>query len=200
MQFPSLMFVQRIPYKSVQRRRIHNWLLLMVRLAALALIVLAFARPFFERRDPAAGGHRRPRGRGPARPELQHRLRRSLGARARGGVRRGQRPRRRPTAARWCCSRRAPRSSLRPLGASSATALTAAVAAAKPGDGRHPLRAGAEGGRQHPRRVAAAAARSGADQRLPAQRVARRGRRAAAAGHAVTPVAIGGAPISRMSP
>ena len=45
--FPSLMFVQRVPYKSVQRRRIHNWLLLCVRLAALTLIVLAFARPFF---------------------------------------------------------------------------------------------------------------------------------------------------------
>ena len=53
-RFPSLMFVQRVPYKSIQRRRIHNWLLLMVRLAALALIVLAFARPFFERQDLAA--------------------------------------------------------------------------------------------------------------------------------------------------
>src|SRR5215218_9640158 len=50
--FPSLMFVRKVPYKSVQRRRIHNWLLLMVRLAALLLIVLAFARPFF-RRDSA---------------------------------------------------------------------------------------------------------------------------------------------------
>ena len=26
--FPSLMFVRRIPYKSVRRRKIHNWLLL----------------------------------------------------------------------------------------------------------------------------------------------------------------------------
>ena len=50
-RFPSLMFVQRVPYKSVRRRRIHNWLLLMVRLTALALIVLAFARPFLERDD-----------------------------------------------------------------------------------------------------------------------------------------------------
>ena len=50
-RFPSLMFVQRVPYKSVRRRRIHNWLLLMVRLAALALIVLAFARPFLQRDD-----------------------------------------------------------------------------------------------------------------------------------------------------
>ena len=56
MRFPSLMFVQRVPYKSIQRRRIHNWLLLMVRLTALALIILAFARPFFERQDlPVAG-------------------------------------------------------------------------------------------------------------------------------------------------
>jgi hypothetical protein len=55
-RFPSLMFVQRVPYKSIQRRRIHNWLLLLVRLSALALIILAFARPFFERQDaPPAG-------------------------------------------------------------------------------------------------------------------------------------------------
>ncbi|MDA1183382.1 MAG: BatA domain-containing protein [Acidobacteria bacterium] len=50
-RFPSLMFVQRVPYKSIQRRRVHNWLLLLVRMAALALIVLAFARPFFLGQD-----------------------------------------------------------------------------------------------------------------------------------------------------
>ena len=55
-QFPSLMFLRRIPYESVQRRRIRNWLLLMMRLAALALIVLAFARPFFRRTDASAAG------------------------------------------------------------------------------------------------------------------------------------------------
>ena len=57
-RFPSLMFVQRVPYKSIQRRRVHNWLLLLVRLAALTLIVLAFTRPFFEREDlgTATGG------------------------------------------------------------------------------------------------------------------------------------------------
>ena len=38
--FPSLMFVRRIPYQSVRRRKIHNWLLLFVRLAALALMGL----------------------------------------------------------------------------------------------------------------------------------------------------------------
>jgi hypothetical protein len=60
-QFPSLMFVRRIPYQSVRRRRIRHWLLLMMRLAALALVVLAFARPFFRTADPAvaaAGGAR----------------------------------------------------------------------------------------------------------------------------------------------
>jgi uncharacterized membrane protein len=49
--FPSLMFLRRIPYQSVQRRRIRHWFLLLMRLAALALIVLAFARPFFRRQD-----------------------------------------------------------------------------------------------------------------------------------------------------
>ena len=53
-QFPSLMFLRRIPYQSVRRRRIRHWLLLMMRLAALALVVLAFARPFFRGADPAA--------------------------------------------------------------------------------------------------------------------------------------------------
>lgn len=48
-EFPSLMFLQRIPYESVRRRRIRNWPLLLLRLAALALIVAAFARPFLRR-------------------------------------------------------------------------------------------------------------------------------------------------------
>jgi Aerotolerance regulator N-terminal/von Willebrand factor type A domain len=59
--FPSLMFLQRIPYQSVRRRRIRNWPLLLLRLAALALIVAAFARPFLRRQAlaaAAAGGAR----------------------------------------------------------------------------------------------------------------------------------------------
>ena len=44
-RFPSLMFVRRIPYQSVRRRKIQNWLLLAVRMAALAMIIFAFARP-----------------------------------------------------------------------------------------------------------------------------------------------------------
>ena len=54
-QFPSLMFLRRIPYQSVRRRRIRHWMLLLMRLAALALIVLAFARPFLRRTEIAAG-------------------------------------------------------------------------------------------------------------------------------------------------
>ncbi|HVG54632.1 MAG TPA: BatA domain-containing protein [Vicinamibacterales bacterium] len=50
-RFPSLMFVRRIPYQSVRRRKIQHWLLLLVRVAALALIVFAFARPFFRQAD-----------------------------------------------------------------------------------------------------------------------------------------------------
>jgi hypothetical protein len=53
-EFPSLMFLRRIPYQSVRRRRIRDWLLLVMRLAALTLIVLAFARPFFRRSELAA--------------------------------------------------------------------------------------------------------------------------------------------------
>lgn len=48
-QFPSLMFLRRIPYQSVRRRRLRDVALLMIRLAALVLIVAAFARPFFRR-------------------------------------------------------------------------------------------------------------------------------------------------------
>lgn len=52
--FPSLMFLRRIPYQSVRRRRIRHWLLLALRLAALLLIVLAFARPFLRRHEATA--------------------------------------------------------------------------------------------------------------------------------------------------
>ena len=53
-EFPSLMFVQRIPYQSVRRRRVRHWFLLLMRAAAVALLVAAFARPFLPRRAEAA--------------------------------------------------------------------------------------------------------------------------------------------------
>jgi hypothetical protein len=43
------MFLQKIPYQSVRRRRIRDWPLLAMRLAAILLIVLAFSRPFFKK-------------------------------------------------------------------------------------------------------------------------------------------------------
>ncbi|MEO6214217.1 MAG: BatA domain-containing protein [Vicinamibacterales bacterium] len=53
-EFPSLMFLRRIPYQSVRRRHIRNWPLLLLRLLALALIVAAFARPFLRRESLSA--------------------------------------------------------------------------------------------------------------------------------------------------
>src|ERR1017187_77376 len=50
-EFPSLMFLRKIPYQSVQRRRVRNWPLFLLRVAAFTILVLAFARPFF-RSDP----------------------------------------------------------------------------------------------------------------------------------------------------
>ena len=55
-RFPSLMFVRRIPYQSVRRRKIQNWLLLAVRMAALAMIILAFARPLLDSSNVPTGG------------------------------------------------------------------------------------------------------------------------------------------------
>jgi hypothetical protein len=55
-EFPSLMFFEKIPYQSVERRRIHNWLLLLLRAAAMVLIVAAFSRPFFTEDPVQAAG------------------------------------------------------------------------------------------------------------------------------------------------
>ena len=46
-EFPSLMFVRKIPFHSFRRQRIRNWFLLLLRCAALLLLILAFTRPFF---------------------------------------------------------------------------------------------------------------------------------------------------------
>lgn len=54
-EFPSLMFLERVPFQSESRRRIHHWLLLLLRALAVALIVAAFARPFLEDVEITAG-------------------------------------------------------------------------------------------------------------------------------------------------
>lgn len=57
-RFPSLMFLEQLPIRTSQRQRITDWPLLLLRLLALALLVLAFARPVFTRRA-ALGGDTR---------------------------------------------------------------------------------------------------------------------------------------------
>ncbi|MGD8319253.1 MAG: BatA domain-containing protein [Gemmatimonadota bacterium] len=46
--FPSVMFLEKIPFQEQRRRRIQHWLLLALRALALALLAVAFARPFFQ--------------------------------------------------------------------------------------------------------------------------------------------------------
>ena len=48
-RFPSLMFVDRLPIRTAQRRRITDWPLLLLRALAIVLLVLAFARPLWSR-------------------------------------------------------------------------------------------------------------------------------------------------------
>jgi len=60
-EFPSLMFLQKIPYKSVRRQKLRHLLLLALRCLAIFIVVFAFSRPFLERRNArtvAAGGAR----------------------------------------------------------------------------------------------------------------------------------------------
>ena len=47
--FPSLMFVQKVPFKSMRRQKIRHWILFLLRCAALTLVVLAFSRPFLNK-------------------------------------------------------------------------------------------------------------------------------------------------------
>ena len=48
-RFPSLMFIDRLPIRTAQRRRITDWPLLLLRALAIILLVLAFARPLWSR-------------------------------------------------------------------------------------------------------------------------------------------------------
>ncbi|NIR46170.1 MAG: VWA domain-containing protein [Gemmatimonadetes bacterium] len=53
-RFPSLMFLREVPFKTVRRQRIRHWLLFALRVAAVLLLVAAFARPLLERSDGSA--------------------------------------------------------------------------------------------------------------------------------------------------
>jgi hypothetical protein len=59
--FPSLMFLEKIPYQEQRRRRIQHWLLLSLRALALALLAVAFARPFVQDAEIGLGATGGPR-------------------------------------------------------------------------------------------------------------------------------------------
>src|SRR5688572_7061091 len=54
--FPSLMFLQKIPFKSTRKQRLRHILLFAMRCLALLLLIIAFARPLLGRRSAAAAG------------------------------------------------------------------------------------------------------------------------------------------------
>jgi hypothetical protein len=54
LRFPSIRFLEKVPYRAESRRRIHHWWLLSLRALAVLLLVAAFARPFVDRSAEAA--------------------------------------------------------------------------------------------------------------------------------------------------
>ena len=130
-EFPSLMFLRRIPYQSVRRRRIRDWPLLLMRLAALAL------DRGWRSRGRSSGGRRLPPRRRTARAKWSSwstpptAWGTAIAGRERRRPRAARSTRSRPaTAARWCCSPPAPssRSARPPIAAGcSPRSTTAAV-------------------------------------------------------------------------
>ena len=59
--FPALRLIRERQRRSKKRMRIKNWLLLLARMALLALMALALARPTITRRCPWATSRSRPR-------------------------------------------------------------------------------------------------------------------------------------------
>lgn len=57
-RFPSLMFLEQLTIRTESRQRISDWPLLLLRMLALALLVLAFSRPVFKDRSINAGDSR----------------------------------------------------------------------------------------------------------------------------------------------
>ncbi|MFM8584733.1 MAG: BatA domain-containing protein, partial [Planctomycetaceae bacterium] len=55
--FSSLMFLDPVPPRLTRRSRLEHWLLLALRLGTLALLTLAFARPFLREAAPLALGN-----------------------------------------------------------------------------------------------------------------------------------------------
>lgn len=60
-EFPSLMFLERIEHRATRRRRIRHWALLAARVLVVVLVAAAFARPFLAGEAGAAAGDGAPR-------------------------------------------------------------------------------------------------------------------------------------------
>jgi hypothetical protein len=58
-EFPSLMFVRRVPQRTIRRKKLHNLLLLALRCLALLLLVAAFTRPYLSSNNTPAGSNAR---------------------------------------------------------------------------------------------------------------------------------------------
>ncbi|MDR0787228.1 MAG: BatA and WFA domain-containing protein [Gemmatimonadota bacterium] len=54
--FPSFMFLDKVPQNRTEKRRIHRWPLFILRSLAIALLVLAFARPFLAGNEDSPAG------------------------------------------------------------------------------------------------------------------------------------------------
>jgi len=46
--FPSLMFLRKVPFRTVKRQKIRHWLLFLMRVTAILMLVAAFARPLLD--------------------------------------------------------------------------------------------------------------------------------------------------------
>ncbi len=57
-RFPSLMFLVRLPIRTSDRRKVTDWPLLLLRALAVAVLVLAFTRPFLGRTATATADSR----------------------------------------------------------------------------------------------------------------------------------------------
>jgi von Willebrand factor type A domain/Aerotolerance regulator N-terminal len=57
-EFPSLMFVRRVPQRTIRKRQFQNLLLLLLRCLAFLLLVFAFVRPYFGSGQAETAGQR----------------------------------------------------------------------------------------------------------------------------------------------
>ena len=78
-RFSSLMFLLKVPKRSVRQQKLKNLLLMLLRLLILALLVAAFMRPYLSNSPFGGGDYRSESGCcDAARQFLQHALRHQL--------------------------------------------------------------------------------------------------------------------------